>query len=126
VGPGRYETQITADGRQSIVVTLDGSEAIPGASSLVVIDPAAEYRFRSPDVALLQSIASLSGGQFSIDEAALRDVAGRHPASRRALWPALVALALVVWFADILLRRVRLFERRPAPGSVSLPVRSRA
>jgi len=91
-----------------------------------VPDPAAEYRFRPPDTALLQSVASLSGGRFSTEEAALRDTTDRHPASRRALWPALATIALLLWGADILLRRIRLFETAAGAAPVSQPVRPRA
>ena len=41
----------------------------------------------------------------------LSATAGEHRAARRPLWPALLWTALVLWLADLLLRRVRLFER---------------
>ena len=41
---------------------------------------------------------------------------GLNQTVRRALWPWLVVFALVAWLVDVLLRRVRLFERGEVPA----------
>ena len=81
-------------------------------SAIVVPDPAAEYRFRPPDDALLKSIASATGGAWRPDAAALAAAAGDSRTERRPIWPTLVTIALCLWFVDLLLRRVRIFEPR--------------
>ena len=40
----------------------------------------------------------------------LTRTSGAQQTARRALWPWLVVAGLLLWLADILLRRVRLFE----------------
>jgi CO dehydrogenase/acetyl-CoA synthase delta subunit len=70
----------------------------------------AEYRFRAPDEDLLKAIASGTGGAWRPTPAALTRAAGDRRTERRPLWPALMMLALGLWFVDLLLRRVRVFE----------------
>jgi Mg-chelatase subunit ChlD len=125
VGPGRYEARVVADARQTVTVSLAGPEG-QGQTRLIVPDPGAEYRFRPPDVDLLGSIAEATGGAISPDGAALRQSATSARAARRALWPALVILALVLWMADILLRRVRVFENEATEVAAGLEPRGSA
>ena len=87
------------------------------ASRVVLPDPAAEYRFRPSDDGLLQSIASATGGAWRADAGVAAAVTSDQRVSRRALWPALVAIALGLWFVDLLLRRVRLFENEGTYGA---------
>ena len=82
-----------------------------GLSRRFIPDAGAEYRFRSPDEALLASLASSTGGRVGPDAEALRRAGTDSRAARRAMWPGLVLFALVGWAADLLLRRVRLFEK---------------
>ena len=91
---------------------LTSRSASPAAPSLP--DTAAEYRFRAPDETLLRSIASATGGTWHPTAATLANTAADSRTARRPLWPWLVALALVLWFVDFLLRRVRIFEPKLA------------
>lgn len=111
VAPGRYEAAVVADARRRVTVSVAGVPA-ELASRVIVPDTAAEYRFRAPDEALLRSIAAATGGAWTPSADALQNAAGTRPTARRALWPLLVVLALGLWFVDIVLRRVRLFEPR--------------
>ena len=65
VAPGRYEAVVMADARQLLNISVEGADSRPataGATAATVVpDPAAEYRFRQPDEALLRSIASATG-----------------------------------------------------------------
>jgi hypothetical protein len=79
-------------------------------SRVVVADPAAEYRFRGADEQLLQSLAAATGGTWKPDAAALAAAPTDRHSDRRPLWPVLTAIALGLWFLDLLLRRVRVFE----------------
>jgi uncharacterized membrane protein len=113
VAPGRYEAVVVADAAQPLSIVLDaGSASSTGGitTGTVVPDPAAEYRFRAPDEQLLKSIASATGGAWQPTPATLANLAGDSRTERRPLWPALIALALALWFVDLLLRRIRLFE----------------
>jgi hypothetical protein len=76
----------------------------------VTPDPAAEYRFQAPDEGLLKAIASATGGAFGATPAALAVKAGESASGRRPLWPPLVLGALLLWFVDLVFRRVRVFE----------------
>ena len=111
VAPGRYEATVMADAAQLLSISVEGADARPApagaTASTIVPDPAAEYRFRPPDEALLRSIASATGGAWQPTPAALANAAGDSRTARRPLWPALLALALVLWFVDLLLRRIR-------------------
>lgn len=85
--------------------------AAAGLSRRFVPDAGAEYRFRAPDNVLLASLASSTGGVVAPAADALRRAGTDSRAARRAMWPGLVLFALVGWAVDLLLRRVRLFER---------------
>ena len=116
VAPGRYEATVMADATQPITIALDGPDASSTGvtTGTVLPDPAAEYRFRAPDEALLRSIAAATGGTWHPTPATLANSEADSRTARRPLWPWLIALALVLWFLDLLLRRVRIFEPRLA------------
>ncbi len=108
VAPGRYEAAVVADATQPLTVTTIGADA--GVTSRVILpDLAAEYRFRPPDEAGLKSMASATGGVWK-PTPTTRATAGDHRTERRLFWPALIATALCLWFVDLVLRRVRVFE----------------
>lgn len=112
VAPGRYQATVVADASRPLTVAIDGAAPGSGVTSRTVLpDAAAEYRFRPPDEGLLHSIASSTGGAYRPTAAALANAPGDHRTQRRALWPALVFAALLLWFVDLVLRRVRVFER---------------
>jgi Ca-activated chloride channel family protein len=114
VAPGRYEASVVADAAQPLTVTVDGAAVGTGITSRSVLpDPAAEYRFRPTDAGLLRTIASATGGMYQPTATSLTNAPGDRRTERRPLWPALIVLALALWFADLVLRRIRIFE----PGS---------
>ncbi len=117
VAPGRYEASVLADASRMVTVTT----ADPGGGSIsriIVPDEAAEYRFRPTDEALLKSLAAATGGSWKPEASALSAAPTDRHSERRPLWPALTIAALVLWFGDILLRRVRVFEPRVVESSV--------
>jgi len=114
VAPGRYEATVLADATRTVMVAA----ADPSGGSIermVVPDPAAEYRFRPTDEGVLSSIAASTGGALRPPASALAAAPGDRHSKRRPLWPALTVIALLLWFVDILLRRVRIFEPRVVP-----------
>lgn len=121
LGPGRYEARVEADARQQLTVSVAGPDGA-GETRLVIPDLAAEYRFRPPNLALLASIAEGTGGLVGPTGASLRQATTSARVARRALWPAIVILALLLWMLDVLLRRVRLFETEPVEAIAADPV----
>jgi hypothetical protein len=116
VAPGRYEASVLADAMRPVTVTTtDPSGAT--IARIVAADPAAEYRFRPTDDALLRSIASATGGAWKPEMAQLSAAPTDKHSERRPLWPALTIAALCLWFIDLLLRRIRVFE--PQVSSVN-------
>jgi uncharacterized membrane protein/uncharacterized protein YegL len=112
VAPGRYEATVVADAQQplSVTTTGDGAEGAPAVSRVIVPDPMAEYRFQPPDEDLLKAIAVATGGAWRPTPSALASAAGDRKTARRPMWPPLLALALGLWFVDLLVRRIRVFE----------------
>jgi uncharacterized membrane protein len=110
VAPGRYEASMLVDADQRLSVTLSSGAMPAAATRYVVPDLDTEYRLRPPDLDLLKSIASATGGVLSPQPADLTRRSGSHQTTRRAAWPALVLVALGFWLVDLVLRRVRLFE----------------
>jgi uncharacterized membrane protein/uncharacterized protein YegL len=113
VAPGRYEATVVADASRPLDVTLGDPHPgeVSGVASRVVLpDSAAEYRFRPADEPRLRSLAQATGGAWRPGPEALASAAGDRRTERRPIWPTLVIIALCLWFADLLLRRVRVFE----------------
>lgn len=111
VAPGRYEAAVVADGSRA--VTLTAADPTGATTTRVVsADPAAEYRFRPTDEAMLRSLAAATNGAWKPEAAALSVAPADRHSDRRPLWPGLTMIALGLWFVDLLLRRVRVFEPR--------------
>mgnify|MGYP003345175296 CR=1 FL=1 len=108
VAPGRYETSVIVDANK--LVSVSAGEGAFTASRVVVPDPAAEYRFRPVDDTMLKSMAASTGGVWQPTAQTLASRAGDRRSEHRPLWPTLLTLALGLWFVDLLLRRVRVFE----------------
>ena len=109
VAPGRYEADVLAPAR-TLTVTVRGTGTSATPVRLVLPDAMAEYRFREPDVALLDALATATGGSLRPTADGLRQKPTERPPVRRPMSSALLALALACWFTDILARRMRLFE----------------
>ncbi|TAK14091.1 MAG: VWA domain-containing protein [Acidobacteria bacterium] len=108
--PGHYEARAIVDAAEPFAAAVVGSET-GITSGLIVPDANEEYRFRPADEPALRSIAEATGGHWNPTAAVLANTAGEHRATRRPLWPALLWAALILWMADLVLRRVRVFER---------------
>jgi uncharacterized membrane protein len=109
VAPGRYEATVVADADQPLTVTAV-SHGGGGVSRLVVPDVAAEYRFSPANEGLLRSLAQATHGSWMASADALAKAPVDRRAARRPIAPALIILAIALWFSDILLRRIRVFE----------------
>ncbi len=116
VAPGRYEATVLADAMRPVTLTTT-EPSIGTVTRIVVADPAAEYRFRPTDENLLRSIASATGGTWKPEMSQLAAAPTDKHSERRPLWPALTIAALCLWFVDLLLRRIRVFEPKVAGSS---------
>ena len=104
VSSGRYVAHVAADVSEPLFFSIPG-EASAVASRILTVDPFAELRFAAPDAALLSAIARTTGGTFQPADSDLSRAARTAGTSRHALAPWLLALALLLWPADIILRR---------------------
>lgn len=118
--PGRYEARVPLDAQGAFLLRADhrrrkddGTLAPVAVSFGHVTHPyPPEYASFEPDRALLERVASVTGGATDPDLAAVVDPAGEHVTSHEDLWPRLVMAAIALLVLDLLLRRVRLFDRR--------------
>jgi len=110
IAPGRYVATVVADAAQPLTATVAGGDT--GITSRVSVpDNAAEYRFQPPDETLLRSLTGNTGGSWKPTAASLAGSAGDQRTVRRPIASALIVIALALWFVDVLLRRVRVFEQ---------------
>lgn len=124
-GPGTYETEFPVPERGPYVFRVVGDEA--GVSRILPYSYPEEYHFYPSDTDLLQEVSSLTGGTFDTEVADIFATNGESIVRPTALWPYLASIALLLYLADLLLRRVRLFEtasaRTPVPASSARPKR---
>lgn len=115
VAPGRYEARFALDRFGTFVLTAthrrDGRAVYESATSLVNPYPR-EYATLEPDEARLARVATLTRGRRGPTPAQLFDPGGEKIRAREELWPKLVLAALVLFLFDLLLRRVRIFDRK--------------
>jgi hypothetical protein len=118
-GPGRYkttfETAVDADRKAPdnwyyLQVVQKGADGQPlqreGAG--VAMNYPDELRLRPTNDALLRSVAELTGGTYSPAPADVFAPPGRPAHQPMPLWPTLVTAALLLFVADVALRRIDL------------------
>jgi Ca-activated chloride channel homolog len=122
--PGRYEADFPLDRYGSFLLhaslarPLD--DGIGNAKSATVAESFGhvtnpyprEYLALAPDVATLRHAAMAAGGTLDPSPAAVFDPAGEVIRYHQDLWPRLVAVAIALMLLDLLVRRVRLFDRK--------------
>jgi uncharacterized membrane protein len=117
-GPGWYRAYLPHDGSETLAVSLlsgggiSASAALGAGVQVLEAGFSRELRALPPDMDLLEAIARETGGKVA---PSIGDVAARQgDASHRAqvLWPWLIALALVLYLADIFVRRAPIAWRR--------------
>ncbi len=131
--PGRYEAELRLDEYGSFLlraeharIAADGSVQ-PFASSFGhVSNPyPREYGRFEPDIDLQARAAAAAGGSVDPEPAKVFDAQGEKIVYYRPLWSRFVLAAIVVFLLDLLVRRVRLFDRKFLPRrSVPPPPRA--
>ena len=113
--PGRYEARFPLEEFGSFVLTAehhrDGVTVAESSAQLVNPYPR-EYMTLEPDVGLLTRAASLTGGAVDPSPEQIFDPGDEHIRHHEELWPKLLFAALFLFVLDLLLRRVRLFDRK--------------
>ncbi len=74
-----------------------------------------EYASFEPNLALLSRAADTTGGKRDPDAASIFDPSGERVTFHEDLWPRFVGAAIVLLVLDLLMRRVRLFDRKFLP-----------
>ncbi len=119
VAPGRYQAEFLLPGYGSFTLRaqhqrlLDDGSEMPEATSTgqVSVPYPLEYARVTPDLTRLKEAASAGGGQLDPSPSALRQPDERRLLSRTPLWQYCLGAALLLFFLDLLLRRVRLWDR---------------
>ena len=115
VGPGAYESRIplNQDGAYVFRAAVGGAGGTGGAvgtTRTLEYSYPAEYHFYPPDTQKLRTISTATGGKFQPEAADIFNPNGESREYPVSLWPWLAGTVLVLFIADILLRRLRLFE----------------
>jgi hypothetical protein len=106
---GAYEGKYPLAKKGSYLFRAAGADT-GGASRVLAYSYPDEYHFYPPNTELLRSISNETKGRFQPRPEDIFDPNGESTALPTPLWPYLAALALLLYLADVLLRRVRLFE----------------
>ncbi|NUP11526.1 MAG: VWA domain-containing protein [Polyangiaceae bacterium] len=119
--PGRYEVEMPLDKYGSFLLKADHVRELPDGTSKVVAvsyghvsNPyPREYASFEPDKALLASVAAAGGGLFNPDNVAkVFDPNGEKITFHEDLWSNFIYVAIALMLLDLLVRRVRLFDRK--------------
>jgi hypothetical protein len=125
--PGRYEADFPLDRYGSFLLHAslakapeDGASQPSTAKRVAVAESFGhvnnpyprEYLALEPDAATLAKAAEITGGSVDPSAAALFDPAGESVRYHQDLWPRFVGAAIALFLLDLLLRRVRVFDRK--------------
>jgi len=122
--PGRYEADFPLDKYGSFLLHAslekaidDGHGNMKGATVAEsfghVTNPyPREYLALAPDVATLGHAVEATGGALDPAPAAVFDPAGEVIRYHEDLWPRFVGVAIALFLLDLLVRRVRIFDRK--------------
>jgi hypothetical protein len=114
--PGRYKGSFALDGTGEYFITVSGQdgrgETIEPRTTAFAIPYSAEYLPRPQNLRLLRKLANLTGGQLlHVTDgpetlAELFQVAGDGHRPPRSLWYVLILAALLLYFFDIVARKL--------------------
>lgn len=119
VAPGRYRAEFELHGYGSFLLsgshfrkTDSGPKHLSFVSHGSVSQPyPAEYARLGANPGLLREISTVTGGQFSPKPERFFDPGTERVNKQTPLWPQLVLWAMACIFLDVLIRRVRIFDR---------------
>src|SRR5690606_34626717 len=117
--PGRYEVQLPLNEYGTFSLHAEYSRELEGGELQRVGDShgyvsnpyPVEYQSFEPDAAKLELAAQTTRGALLSDVNAVFDPRGESVRHQTELWPKAILLALGLFFLDLLVRRVRIFDR---------------
>ncbi len=120
VAPGRYLAEFDLDGYGSFLLQADharrdtdGSLRPIGVSFAHVSNPyPREYASFEPDLERLSRAVRAAGGELDVPASRLFDPQGEQIVKQAELYGRFVQLSLVAFLLDLLVRRIRLFDRK--------------
>ena len=110
VGPGSYEVRVPITQHGTYMFRPTG-EGFGGSSRMLTYSYPGEYHFYPPDIVKLRTISEETGGTFQPKGPEIFDPAGESTTISSALGSWLIGMSLVLFGLDVLLRRLRWFER---------------
>jgi len=110
VAPGSYEVRVPLT-QMGTYVFRASSDGASGSTRMLTYSYPAEYHFYPPDIPKLRTISAQTGGVFQPRAADIYDPYGETTETATRLWTWLACSALGLYLTDVLLRRLRLFER---------------
>ena len=121
--PGRYEADFLLDRYGSFLLRAehkrlgeDGKKNAVAVSYGHINNPyPAEYSRFEPDRETMERVAQTTGGQVDPSPSSVFDPLGETITYHEDLWPRLVLAAILVFLLDLLVRRVRFFDRKLLP-----------
>jgi Ca-activated chloride channel family protein len=133
--PGRYEREFPLDRygpyllHASLEKSIDDGKGGTRSVSIAegyghVTNPyPREYLAIEPDTASLLRVAETTGGAMDPEAKTVWDPAGESVTYHEDLWPRFIGAAILLFVIDLLLRRVRLFDRKKTarPPSIKWP-----
>ena len=102
-----YAITLTQEGPYVFQMVGEGE----GPSHTLAYSYPDEYHFYPPNTEFLRAISTETGGKFQPTAADIFDPHGESVDVPTPLWPYLATLALLLYVADVFLRRLRLFEQ---------------
>ena len=120
VGPGRYATDFSLDQTGSYLFKI--RQSTPGDNGEpdvfaditrgLTVSYKPEYRHLGSNTNFLQELATVTGGHYDPDDQTLFDVPENETVTvRKAIWPSLLMMALLLFILDVALRRLDLAGR---------------
>ncbi len=122
--PGRYEADFPLDRYGSFLLHASLEKSVEDGQGKTRTATVAEsfghvtnsypreYLALAPDVETLAHAARATGGAVDPEPAAIFDPQGEVIRYHQDLWPRFVVAAIALFFLDLLVRRVRLFDRK--------------
>ena len=115
--PGWYETSFPMGRAGTFLLRAEhrneDGRVVAHSSSTVAAPYPEEYLTVETDRSLLEQATTLTNGVSQVDPTSVFDADEDEGVEyHRQLWPYLIALALALMLLDLLLRRVRLFDRQ--------------
>jgi Mg-chelatase subunit ChlD len=124
--PGRYEAHVPLTDFGSFTLRAElarrdgeGSKPVAVSYGHVSHPYPDEYARFEPNLTLMTQLAAVGGGKLDATAQQLFDPAGQRVVRREPLWPKFLLVALGFFVLDLLMRRVRLFDRSFTAGQIS-------